>query len=131
LGFVALVSIGFVAACAKPEPPWKTYEEVVVAGDRERIASHGSWSRNDGKCKPKEPPRLEIEDRPAHGTVEFKQKKRRPSECKQKFDHAVVYYRADKGFSGKDRFSYHRIDTEGGEKRLIVVELRVKPSKGS
>jgi len=128
---VALLGAGLLAACATPEPPWKTYEEVVVAGDRERISSHGSWSRKDGKCQPKEPPRLEIVDHPAHGSVEIKQKKRRPDDCEQEFDHAVVYYRAHEGYRGKDRFSYYRIDAEGGEKRLVVVELRVERSKDS
>lgn len=126
-----LAGAALLCACATTAEPWKTYQETVVAGERERIAAHGRWDLEDGKCRSKTPPRLEIVERPSYGSVEFRQRKRRPSQCKKKFPHAVVYYRASPDYAGEDRFSYNRVDPYDGEKRLVEVEIRVKPGKAA
>lgn len=124
-----LAMTSLLVACATTEKPWRTYEETVRSGQRERVAAHGRWERRGNDCRPKEPPRLEIAQRPQHGTVEFARKKRRPDHCNRSFAHATVYYVASRDYLGPDRFSYHRIDPESGAKRLVLVEIVVKPPK--
>ncbi len=127
-----LAAPALLLACASTQKPWRTYEETVRSGERERVASHGRWERENGKCTPEAPPTLEIVERPSHGRVEFRGQKRKPKKCDRKFVHMSVYYRADAGFVGEDRFSYHRIDPDTGRSRLAVVEVRVKaPKRGT
>lgn len=126
---VVLGAAGLLAACATTERPWKTYQETVRSGERDRVGSHGRWQREDGKCVPEAPPELRLVDPPAHGRVDFRTHRRKPSKCNREFDHVSVYYRANADFVGEDRFSYHRIDPESGRKRLAVVEIRVKAPK--
>ena len=124
-----LTAAALLVACATSPEVWRTYEETVRSGERERVASHGRWERENGRCVPKAPPTLEIVDPAAHGRVEFRTTRRKPSKCDRKFPNAVVYYRADAGFVGQDRFSYHRIDPDSGKRRLAVVEIRVEAPK--
>lgn len=124
-GLVALACVSLGCAALGFEKTWKSYDEKVTAGERERIASHGRWDDQDGHCVGEAPPRLVVKQQPAHGSVEFGQKTRTPSGCDSKIPHAAVYYTADADYVGKDRFSYHRIDPDTQEKRLVVVELIV------
>ena len=122
--WLACASLG--CAFSAFEEPWKTYDETVTAGVRERIATHGRWDgERGGPCRPEQPPQLAIVRRPARGIVEFAEVRWKPKGCEEEFLHAAVYYTAERGYTGQDRFTYYRVNPSTKDRKLVAVEVTV------
>lgn len=99
-----------------------TMKRVTGPGEEVRINTHMNFNK---QCAPK-PPRILVTREPKHGTVSVRRERSTVGRTNSGYEHCTgrrmrstsVFYRANKGFTGRDSFRYRVLMNNGVERRM-------------